>query len=255
MTEPNDSEKAKPKFKQDWEYELGAKQNTENFTPSKDKPKIKQDWEFEFTDKEKPRIGKMNTTVCKLCGISPAEMIIIQSASSRIIWWNHSKIKANLCAGCAEVAYLSQQSRTLIQGWWGPLSAIATIWFSVSNRQRIARHRRAIPTIEINGVQTPRLTLKVRSKPAAIVASGIALCVICILGIGYLNQPVPVSDSTPNSYIGTCWHDKGKGKLSQVNCTSSDADYETYQVVSEPGLCASSYISAGTEYACLQEKY
>lgn len=31
--------------------------------------------------------------------------------------------------------------------------------------------------------------------------------------------------------------------------------YEIYQVVSDPSLCASIYIAAGTQYACLQNKY
>lgn len=193
--------------------------------------------------------------VCKVCGTSPAEAIILQSASSRIIWWNLSTIDADLCAVCAEGAYLSQQTRTLIQGWWGPLSALATIFFSISNLARIDKHRKRVPTIEYNGMQIARPRLKVRSNPAPIIASIVALSIIGSLGIGFLNQPTAVSDSIPTTYNGSCWHDTGNDKLSQVNCTSSEADYETYQVVSDPSLCASTYIAAGTQYACLQIKY
>lgn len=192
---------------------------------------------------------------CKNCGTNPAEAIILQSASSRIIWWNHSKINAELCAICAERAYLNQQSRTLTQGWWGPLSALATIWFSISNLARIDKHRKIIPTIEYNGMQIARPRLKVRSNPAVIIASIIALSVIGYFGSAFVNQPTPVSDSTPISYNGSCWKDNGGDNLSQVNCTSSDADYETYQVVSDSSSCASMYIAAGTQYACLQIKY
>ena len=192
---------------------------------------------------------------CKNCGTNPAEVIILQSASSRIIWWNHSKINAELCAICAERAYVSQQSRTLIQGWWGPLSALATIWFSISNLARIDKHRKRIPTIEYDGMQIARPRLKVWSNPGVVIASIIAFSIIGSLGVGFLNQPTSVSDSTPTTYNGSCWHDDGNDKLSQVNCTSSEADYETYQVVSDPSLCASIYIAAGTQYACLQIKY
>jgi hypothetical protein len=192
---------------------------------------------------------------CKNCGENPAEFIILQSASSRIIWWNHSKINVELCAICAERAYLSQQSRTLIQGWWGPLSALATIWFSISNLARIQKHRTTIPTIEYNGMQIARPRLKVRSNPGVIIASIIALSIIGYFANVFVNQPIPISDSTPTSYNGSCWHDNGGDKLSQVNCNSSEADYETYQVVSDPSLCASTYIAAGTQYACLQNRY
>jgi hypothetical protein len=192
---------------------------------------------------------------CKNCGDNPAELIILQSASSRIIWWNHSKINVELCAICAEHAYLRQQSRTLIQGWWGPLSALATVWFSISNLVRIDKHRKRIPTIEYNEMQIARPRLKVRSNPGVIIASIIALSIIGYFGSSFANQPTPISDSTPTSYNGSCWHDNGGDKLSQVNCTSSEADYETYQVVSDPSLCASTYIAAGTQYACLQNKY
>ena len=194
-------------------------------------------------------------SVCTVCGTSPAEAVILQSASSRIIWWNHSKIDADLCAICAERAYLTQQTRTLIQGWWGPLCALASIWFSISNIARIDKHRKRIPLIDYEGTQILRPKLKARSNPAVIIASIIAISLIGYLGSGILNQPPAISDSTPTTYNGSCWHDTGNNKLSQVNCTSSEADYETYQVVSDPSLCASTYIAAGTQYACLQIKY
>lgn len=192
---------------------------------------------------------------CRICGEKPALDIILQSASSRIIWWNHSKINAELCAICAERAYISQQSRTLIQGWWGPLSALATVWFSISNIARIDKHRKRIPMVEYEGTTIPRPKLNARSNPGVIIASIIAISIIGYIGSGVLNQPTSVSDSTPTTYNGSCWHDNGNNKLSQVNCTSSEADYETYQVVSDPSLCASIYIAAGTQYACLQNKY
>jgi hypothetical protein len=115
--------------------------------------------------------------VCKVCGTSPAESIILQSASSRIIWWNHSKIDADLCAVCAERAYFTQQTRTLIQGWWGPLSALATIWFSFSNIARIDKHRKRIPLIDYEGTQILRPKLKARSNPGVIIASILAFSV------------------------------------------------------------------------------
>jgi hypothetical protein len=196
--------------------------------------------------------GGKSMNTCELCGDSPAEMILLQSAASRIIWWNHSKINAEFCAICAERAYLSQQSRTLIQGWWGPLSALATIWFSISNVFRISSHRKKIPYIEYQGSQIQRPRLKVRSNPKVIIAGIFVIMIVGYVGSLAASQPTPVSVSTPTTFVGSCWHDNGDNKLSQVNCSSSDADYETYQVVADQNLCRDVYIAAGDQYACLQ---
>lgn len=192
---------------------------------------------------------------CEFCGGQPAGSVLLQSASSRILWWNHRKINATLCGYCAERVFYDQQSRTLIQGWWGPLSALATIWFSIANSFRISEHRKFITTVELNGNQIHRPKLKVTSNPVAMVVSAIALIVIGSLASSFLTAPTPVSVSNPTSFNSTCWEDKGSDQLSQVSCDSDSADFETYQVVSDPSLCADSYIQTGVEFACLQVKY
>ena len=192
---------------------------------------------------------------CEVCGGSPAGPVILQSASSRIIWWNHRKVNATLCGYCAERVFYDQQSRTLIQGWWGPLSALATIWFSISNFVRISEHRKFISTVEIEGVQAIRPKLKVTSNPVAMVVSAIALIIIGSVASSFLSMPTPASDANPTSFNSTFWEDTGGNSLKQVSCDSDSAEYETYQVVSDPSLCSSSYLEAGTQYACLQEKF
>jgi hypothetical protein len=192
---------------------------------------------------------------CEACGGSPSGPVILQSASSRIIWWNHRKVSANLCGYCAERVFFEQQSRTLIQGWWGPLSALATIWFSFSNFVRISEHRKFISTVEVGGVQEIRPRLKVTNNPAAMLVSVIALVIIASLVSTFLSTPTPASDTNPTSFNSTCWQDTGGNNLKQVSCDSETAQYETYQVVSDPSLCASSYLEAGTQFACLQEKF
>lgn len=279
----------KPKFKQDWEYALEDWEVKEQSEYERLENKIKQDWEYEYENpvtkkdsvfrtlaeeiefekssqgvkpsKNNSQLGsqdyatKLNGLKCQICGEQPASRVLLQSASSRIIWWNHRKVDAPLCGVCAEAVFIDQQGRTLIQGWWGPISALATIWFSIANLQRISSHRQEVKTIEFNGKQIKRPILKVRNNIFAMLTTGIAAIIVTSFVLSYLSQPTPISDLTPTTYNGTCWQDKGNDKLSQVNCTSSDADYETYQVVSDPSLCASTYIAAGTQYACLQNKY
>ena len=130
-----------------------------------------------------------------------------------------------------------------------------TIWFSIANAFRITEHRKFITTVELNGVQTQRPKLKVTSNPVAMIVSAVALLILGSLASTILTAPTPVSESNPTSFNSTCWEDKGSDQLSQVSCDSDSADFETYQVVSDPSLCADSYIQAGVEYACLQVKF
>jgi hypothetical protein len=192
---------------------------------------------------------------CELCGSLPAQEILLQSASSRIIWWNHRKIKAALCGICSERVFFDQQSRNLIQGWWGPLSALATIWFTGGNYLRINEHRRSITEVETDAGLVARPHLKISANRLAMVVSGIALLVIFSIGSSILNTPTPVSDSSPDSFVASCWEDMGNNDLKQVACSSDNADYETYQVVNDSSLCMDSYLRAGAEFACLRAKY
>jgi len=192
---------------------------------------------------------------CEVCGGLPAEPILLQSASSRILWWSHRKVDATLCGFCAEDVFYHQQSRSLIQGWWGPLSALATILFSITNYFRITKHRKLVTTVEVNGVESIRPRLKVTRNPAAMIVSAIAIFIILSLATAAISAPDPVSESNPASFNLTCWEDLGSDNLNQVSCDSSDADFETYQVVEDPSFCLDSYINAGEEFACLREKY
>lgn len=192
---------------------------------------------------------------CDLCGKSPAQKVLLQSASSRIIWWNHSKLNIELCAFCAERAYIAQQSRTLIQGWWGPLSALATIWFAVMNRFRIGTHRKQVPYAEIDGQKIPRPQLQLRKNRAVVATTVVAILIIFAIGGNYLNRPPRISDNAPSTYVGTCWEQKESNQLAQVNCDVEGAAYIVENVVDDPSMCIDTYISAGSSYACLKYRF
>ena len=196
-----------------------------------------------------------NTEVCVVCGNSPAVKVKLQSASSRIIWWNHTKIDKPLCAPCAEMMYLKVQERTLTQGWWGPLSALATLVFSIGNRIRIGDHRKAIPTMVTESGNIQRIHLQVRKRPAAVVLSAIAVIVILGLITNAMNAPAPIDSSTPTTYVGSCWSEtSGGNQLQHVQCSDSGAIYEVYQVTDMAQNCSDVYIAVGTQYACMQRR-
>ena len=196
-----------------------------------------------------------NAEVCLVCGMSPALKIKLQSASSRLIWWNHTKIDKPLCALCAEKLYLQMQERTLIQGWWGPISALATIFFSIGNRLRIGDHRKTLATFPAGNGSVQRINLHVSKNPAAMVLSAIALLIIVALASTAITAPAPIDSSAPNSYIGSCWSAiSGGTQLKHVQCGDSSAIYEVYQVTEFAQNCPDIYISVDTKYACMQRK-
>ena len=193
--------------------------------------------------------------ICEVCNGQPAAQILLQSASSRIIWWNHVKVDAILCGNCAEVTYYHQQKRTLIQGWWGIVSGLATILFVFLNFVRITQHRSLVRTVDVYGVAAMRPKFKITRNPAAMIATAIAIFIILAIATSAATAPTPVSDSDPASYSSKCWEDRGNDQLAQVSCDSDSADYVSYQIVGDPSLCMDMYLTAGDEYACLREKY
>lgn len=184
---------------------------------------------------------------CEFCGTTPGEKVLIQSASSRILWWNHRKIDVPLCGICAERVYYDQQSRTLVQGWWGPLSAIATIWFSIMNIVRIRKHREKITKIVIEGTIYPRIYLNVRKN---FLAMGVTVAVIG--GLFYFITS-DTTDSSGQSSLGTCYQNAGVDQLMEIACGDSGADYRVSAIVTTTNDCPGYSTTAGENYACLEE--
>lgn len=190
--------------------------------------------------------------VCAVCGMSPAESVKLQSASSRILWWNHQKIDTSLCAECAEVVYYKMQTRTLTQGWWGPISAGATIFISISNLLRINAHRNSITHIRGEKEMIVRPRLKARSNPAVLVLSAIAFLIIGSIASAYVSAPAQLDSSMPTSYVGSCWSEGSSGDLlSRVDCSDNAAAFKTTFVTSDYNDCSDLYLEAGTQFACL----
>jgi hypothetical protein len=151
--------------------------------------------------------------------------------------------------------YLQMQERTLTQGWWGPLSALATLVFSIGNRIRIGSHRKALPTLPTENGHVQRVHLQVRKRPAAMVLSAIALVIIIALASNALTAPAPIDSSTPTSYVGSCWSETSGGtQLKHVQCGDNSAIYEVSQVTDIAQNCPDIYIAVGTQYACMQRR-
>jgi hypothetical protein len=147
------------------------------------------------------------------------------------------------------------QTRTLIQGWWGPLSALATVVFATLNSFAIASHRRNVPYIQNEHGQFVRVKLNVRKNPVAMILSVIAVFIILSLASTYAAKPTPVDESNPSSYVDTCWNLTSDGtQLQHVKCSDSTAQYIVYQVASLSSMCEDLYMEANNQFACLRRR-
>jgi hypothetical protein len=191
---------------------------------------------------------------CEVCGNVPAENVLLQSASSRLIWWNHRKVQALLCGICAERVYYDMQSRNLIQGWWGVLSGLATVWFSITNIVRIRKHRMVVPVIQADGREYSRIHMNVRNNLVAVIITGLVL-----FGAGYLALSVANDGGSSFSseiVVGTCFSENSENILNTVSCDSSDAKWEVTGIIANKYYCPlNEYTSVGDNFACLKPVY
>ena len=147
------------------------------------------------------------------------------------------------------------QRRTLIQGWWGPLSAIATVFFGLRNVKNISEHRRLVSTVETESGPIRRMHLLIRNDSAAMIVSIIAILIWASIGYTIYSTDTSLVGSSPASYMGSCWEDAGNNQLRETACSPNSAQYVVYKLTSSANECLGTYITAGIKYACLSEKY
>lgn len=191
-------------------------------------------------------------TTCEICGRIPSAPVKLQSASSRIIWWVRSSIDSNLCGMCAEMAYFTQQSKTFKQGWWGPLSALATIWFGITNIFAIKNHREVVREVSSESGAVARPHLSIRNDNLTMI--GLAVGVIAWIGFGswFFSQPSSTYQPPSVSVLWSCWADTSADKVKQVDCSDKSATYQVYRVSNNLAECEDSYVELDGQYGCLR---
>ena len=189
---------------------------------------------------------------CYLCGGSGAARIELRGISSRVIWFNIHTVQGPVCAGCAEAAYAILQRRTLVQGWWGPLSLILTLWNSVANVVNIRAHRVAAPYVLAGQQWIPRPQVQVRDSASPWVASIAAMALVGLIIAMVLSPGSSAPRSVQTSMVGSCWSETSPDSLVEVSCSSSDADYRVSNIVTDPSQCEAAYMDGSSGYACLE---
>ena len=191
---------------------------------------------------------------CFVCGDSEAAHVKLRGVSSRIIWYNVQTLHGPVCADCAEGAYWYLQRRTLIQGWWGPISALLALWNSIANVVNIRQHRAAIPFVHNGREWFARPEFNVRSSALPWLTSFVALVVLAFVLAVVFNPSSSSTRGSQTSIVGSCWDLTSGDSLTEVTCGSGHEDYWVTKIVTSPTVCPADYMETSGAYACLSPR-
>ncbi len=203
--------------------------------------------------------------ICQLCGAAPAAPVTIRGHQGMLVIMRSLRRRGVFCRTCALASFREMQADTMLQGWWGPLSAFITPIVLLVNLGALSGIRR-IPEPVAPGWRPPLDPGKpVFRRPAGVLAliplSLIALAVLAIpvlLIIGLLAGPSDdngLGDSGGRTgqttlTVGSCARNDAawpKQRLEPVECGSADAEYRVNAPAT--GACPSGDFMAYPEYS------
>ena len=80
--------------------------------------------------------------VCEVCGSSPAARIKLRRSVGLVLAQRIYKADAILCDTCAAAVTSEYQSKTAIQGWTSPRSALMNPFYIASNAANRAKYKK-----------------------------------------------------------------------------------------------------------------
>jgi hypothetical protein len=83
-------------------------------------------------------------TVCQICGGSPAAQITLRRGVGMVVVARTYTADAMLCDNCASVTTKEYQSKTALQGWTSPRSALSNPVFLALNAVNRAKHKKRL---------------------------------------------------------------------------------------------------------------
>ena len=83
-------------------------------------------------------------SVCQACGGSPAAPIKLRRGVGMVVVARTYTRDAILCDKCASIATTEFQSKTAVQGWTSPRSALANPFFLASNAVNRVKHKKLL---------------------------------------------------------------------------------------------------------------
>ncbi|WP_246568639.1 LppU/SCO3897 family protein [Streptomyces flaveus] len=161
--------------------------------------------------------------------------------------------KGAFCRTCGLAVFRQMQADTLLQGWWGPLSAIITPITLLMNLGALSTVRR-IPQPRVPGWRPPLDPGKpVMKRPAGLIVTvPLAVVAVALVAVPVLFViGLVAGDGRPEPLtVGSCARNDGSWSdqdLKTVSCGSSDAQFR----VTEPpeAGCPTGDFLAGPEYS------
>ncbi|GCB46363.1 hypothetical protein [Streptomyces sp. NL15-2K] len=174
---------------------------------------------------------------CEVCGAAPAAAVTVRGHQGMLVIMRFLRRQGVFCRPCGTAVFREMQADTLVQGWWGPLSAIITPFILLVNLSARSTLR-ALPEPTTWGWRPPLDPGKsVMRRPAGLVAAiplaALALVVLAI-PVLFVIGLVAGDDPPEKLSVGSCARNDGSWSAQDLKpepCGSSGAEFQ----VTEPG--------------------
>ncbi|MFI8364455.1 hypothetical protein ACIGD1_30410 [Streptomyces sp. NPDC085612] len=189
---------------------------------------------------------------CSLCGAWPAAPATVRGHQGLIVLMRFLSARGPFCRDCGLATYRRMSSDTLWQGWWSPLSLVATpVTLLMNLGPRAAFRRLAPPSGGFRPALDPGKPLWCRA-PALLVLTPLALLALAVPALLLLG--LVVGDDGPRPLqSGQCvrndgdWSDQ---ELVVTDCSSPRAEYKVSRpTAATGGTCAPGDYVARPEYS------
>jgi len=205
------------------------------------------------------------STACEVCGWGPAVQKKFFAVKGMVIFFGWSTFESRMCRICAESIYNEAQRTTLLRGWWGIFSFVATVFALIRNfasSRGLSSMRPPQGRFPSAYTVTPVPLTGSRpwwSRPGPWVTTIIALTIAGFIGLIAIDEAMrtntpggstktnPVSQENNSGYVGSCWAETGPTSLSEVSCSDATAAW----VVSYEELA----YSTPEQSRCLSDSY
>ncbi|MEV6773693.1 hypothetical protein AB0N05_34170 [Nocardia sp. NPDC051030] len=106
-----------------------------------------------MSSSESPRdpsvFGTANGVYCRYCGSTPAVAVDFRAHRGLILLMQFRTMRGPVCRDCGLALFRKMTGDSLVQGWWGPLSAMVfnpfTIFLNLTLRPKVAKLPPPIP--------------------------------------------------------------------------------------------------------------
>jgi hypothetical protein len=151
-------------------------------------------------------VSPPTTLTCRLCGSTPAAAGRFRAHRGMVFLMQFRHWDGPFCRDCGIATFREATSKTLLQGWWGFLSAFITVWTLIRNVLVRGRFARLGAPYRDGSVQAPLAQpldpgRPVLARPAG--ALGVAAVVLAVI-VGTAWLQADTRNNRPEAKVGKC---------------------------------------------------